>query len=157
MLQSRRHSGFTLLELLIVVTILGVLAGIVIGSVSNGAEEAVRTTFIQSGRVLQDAARRYHLDQGVFLEAADSGVLPAGLENYVQETNWGATPIGGVWDTELGTGGVTASLGVHFDGTGDTRTDAFMAIIDAECDDGNLITGDFRKLAEGRFYFVVAN
>ena len=157
MTKTHRHTGFTLLELLIVTVILGILASLVIGSVSDGAEDATHMSFIQSGRTLQQAARRYHLETGEHLEAADSGVLPAGFENYVQENRWNSTPLGGVWDTELGTGGVSVSLGVHFNGTGATRDDAYMTEVDAIFDDGDLTTGDFRKIGADRFAFVVAN
>ena len=44
---------------------------------------------------------------------------------------------------------------LHFDGTGDTRDDAFMLEIDEQVDDGDLTAGLFRKLAADRYYFIV--
>ncbi len=53
--------------------------------------------------------------------------------------------------------GLTSALGVHFkNGTGDRKDDAYMQVIDAIIDDGDLSTGVFRKLAGRRYYFVVA-
>ncbi|MCP3905976.1 MAG: type II secretion system protein [Planctomycetes bacterium] len=149
--------GFTLIEILIVVTILGILASIVIALVNVTTEDAQRTAFVSSGRVFSKAAQRFWLDNGGPLEDASSGVLPAGFDPYVQETAWGETPIGGVWDTELNSFGIGSALGVHFDGTGQTRDDTFMTEVDLVADDGDLTTGSFRKLAADRYYFVLAD
>ena len=51
--------------------------------------------------------------------------------------------------------GLTSALGVHFNGMGETRDDAYMSGIDAVVDDGNLSTGGFRKLAGDRYYFIL--
>jgi len=154
---SRHHRGFTLIEILIVVTILGILASIVIALFNTTTEDAQRTAFISSGRVFSNAAQRFELDNGGPLEDASSGVLPVGFDPYVQESRWGETPIGGVWDTELNSFGIVSALGVHFEGTGKTRDDIFMAEVDQAIDDGDLATGSFRKLASDRYYFVLAD
>lgn len=65
------------------------------------------------------------------------------------------TPIGGVWDTEYNDNGVTAAVGVHFMDPDELQDDASMLVIDAPFDDGDLATGLFQKLAEGRFNVIV--
>ena len=50
---------------------------------------------------------------------------------------------------------MTSALGVHFDGTGQTRDDMYMREIDALVDDGDLATGRFRKLEDGRYYSII--
>jgi prepilin-type N-terminal cleavage/methylation domain-containing protein len=154
---TTRRKAFTLVEILIVVVILGILAVIVVPLFGSASEDAQRAAFATSGRIMTDAATRYHLENGEYLEDASSGVLPVGFAPYILETVWGETPIGGVWDTELDSFGVTAALGVHFDGTGDTRDDAYMADLDAMMDDGDLETGEFRRLGAERYYFVLAD
>ena len=74
----------------------------------------------------------------------------------MQQNKWeGGTPIGGVWDAENNSFGLTSSIGVHFNGMGKTRDDAYMQQIDAAMDDGDLATGGFRKIAGDRYYMVV--
>ena len=151
----RRRSAFTLLEILIVVVILAILAVLVIAHFAGATTDAERTAFVASGRTFKEAATRYWIDNGVYLEDASSGVLPTGFGPYVLDQAWGETPIGGVWDTELNSFGLTSALGVHFNGMGETRDDAYMAQIDAVVDDGDLSSGGFRKIAGDRYYFVL--
>ena len=152
-----RAKGFTLVEILIVVVILGILAAIVIPRFTDAAGDTERAAFAASGRSFKESALRYWLDNGVYLEDSSSGVLPTGFEPYVTEHSWGETPIGGVWDSELNSFGLTSALGVHFNGQGITRDDAYMVEIDAVVDDGDLFTGGFRKIAGDRYYFVLAD
>jgi prepilin-type N-terminal cleavage/methylation domain-containing protein len=152
-----RRSGFTLIEMLIVMVIIGVLASLVIAQFRNSTDDAARSAFVSSGKAFIEAAQRYQLDYGDFPENADSGVLPAGFGDYVQANYWeGGTPIGGVWDAEKDSFGITSGVGVHFDGTGETRDDAYMQQVDRSIDDGNLTSGGFRKIADDRYYFIVA-
>lgn len=152
------RAGFTLIEILIVVVILGILAGIVVGLFSSFREEAERSAFMTNGRAFVEAAKRHRLSTGGWLEDSSSGALPAGFEEYINISSWtGSTPLGGVWDSELNSFGIVSGLGVHFDGTGSTRDDAFMTDVDSMLDDGDLATGGFRKLAGDRYYFVLAD
>ncbi len=147
--------GFTLIEILIVLTILGILAAIVIAQVTDVAEDAERQAFITSGRTFAEAAERFNLDNGFYPEDSASGALPTGFGDYITYNQWeGGTPIGGVWDSDHDFG-ISSAIGVHFDGTGTTRDDAYMQEIDAAVDNGDLSTGFFRKLADERYYFVL--
>jgi prepilin-type N-terminal cleavage/methylation domain-containing protein len=148
--------GFTLIEILIVVVILGVLAAIVLPQFIGVTGDVERGTFVADIRIFVNAAERYRLDTGEYLEDSASGVCPAGLEDYIEEEKWErVTPIGGVWDAELDSFGIRSALGVHFNGEGETRDDAYMLLIDDAFDDGDLNTGAFRKLADARYYFVI--
>jgi prepilin-type N-terminal cleavage/methylation domain-containing protein len=152
-----RPGGFTLIEMLIVMVIMGVLVSIVIAQFRDSTEDAARTAFVASGRSFIEAAQRFQLDHGEFPESAASGILPDGFGDYIQANYWeGGTPIGGVWDAERDSFGITSGVGVHFNGVGDTRDDAYMEEVDRSVDDGDLTTGGFRKLADDRYYFIVA-
>ncbi len=153
---NAKRNGFTLMEVLIVVVILGVLAATVIAQFVGASADAQRTAFIANGRIFREQAKHFQLDNGVYPEDASSGVMPEGFGYYVQQNMWeGGTPIGGVWDAELNSFGLTSSIGVHFNGSGRTRDDAYMQQIDAVMDDGDLATGSFRKIAGDRYYMVV--
>lgn len=150
--------AFTLIEILIVVVILGILAAITVPQFASAGQDAARTTFSSKLRTFVDASMRYELENGDIPEDASSGTLPAGFEDYVHRERWeNGTPIGGVWDTErVSVGGVEyAAVGVHFNGEGETRDDAFMNTVDAIIDDGDVNTGAFRVIAAGRYYFVL--
>lgn len=151
-----RGRGFTLVEILIVVVILGILASIVLPMFNTTADAVRQGAFIADVRVFADAAYLYMQETGEYLEDSSSGTLPTGWAPYIEEDKWvQPTPIGGVWDFEQGDFGFTSSFGVHFDGTGDTRDDPFMLEIDRIKDNNDLASGGFQKIAADRYYFVV--
>jgi prepilin-type N-terminal cleavage/methylation domain-containing protein len=157
-LQTRRTLGFTLIEILIVVVILGIIAGIVITQFTDIGEDAEQTAFITSGKTFVRAAQRYYLDNKSYPNDAP-GTLPAGFEKYITGHQFEAvTPVGGLWDTSENAFGVKASLGVFFGAGAPTphQDDAFMQEIDAIIDDGDLSTGGFRKMSNTRYFWVVA-
>ncbi len=153
-----RRRGFTLIEILIVVVILGILAAITVPQFASASTDAARTTFMSSLRSFVDAGYRYQFEHAAELPDGSTGTVPAGFEPYVLEVQWEAiTPIGGRWDTEpvVVDGETHGGIGVHFNGDGDTRDDAFMADIDAVMDDGDLTTGAFRSHGGGRYYWTI--
>lgn len=145
------------MEILIVVVILGVLAAIVIPQFADATSQSSKSVFASNLRHYTEAAQLYMFDTGDFPPDSSSGALPSGFDDYIDEGQWtDGTPIGGVWDIEYeGVGGVRSALGVHFDGTGETRDDRYMQDIDAMVDDGDLATGRFRKLEDGRYYSII--
>ncbi len=154
---TTRSHGFTLIELMIVMVILGILASLVLARVRNVTDDAARTTFLTNVRAYVTAAHRYRLTTNGYLPATASGDLPVGFETYIMPEAWvRRTTIGGRWDVELNTFGVTSALGVHFTGPEAQPDDAYMQEIDASLDDGDLATGAFQKLDVDRFYFIIA-
>ncbi|MCR9215666.1 MAG: prepilin-type N-terminal cleavage/methylation domain-containing protein [bacterium] len=155
---NRRSPGFTLVEILIVVVILGILAAIVVPQFTSASESARQASFITNVKSFANATELYRVHYGTYPEDASTGSLPAGLDRWVREDDWTAiTPIGGSWDSERNdTGGYACALGVHFDGRGTTQDDAFMQQIDEKFDDGDLEDGGFRRIADGRYYLIVA-
>ncbi|MEM1212817.1 MAG: prepilin-type N-terminal cleavage/methylation domain-containing protein [Planctomycetota bacterium] len=149
--------GFTLVEILIVVVILGVLAAIVIPQFTNASDNAQRSAFVTTLKQFVRSAELYRQENGGFLEDAATGAIPTGFDAYVDPDKWAQGPtIGGQWDAEFeDAGGITSGIGVVFDGTGATRDDAYMAEIDAVIDDGDVTTGKFRRIASGRYYAII--
>ncbi|MDX2148387.1 MAG: prepilin-type N-terminal cleavage/methylation domain-containing protein [Planctomycetota bacterium] len=149
--------AFTLVEILIVVVILGVIAAIVVPSFAQAVEQAENTAFIAELKTMGAAAERFYAQTGTFLEDASTGVLPAGFGAYIDASRYvQPTPLGGRWDTEQDSFGITSAIGVHFN-SGARPASGVMASIDAQFDDGDLNTGQFRRIGADRFYYIVAD
>ena len=102
-------------------------------------------------------AQRYRIATNGYLPATAPGEVPVGFETYIMPEGWvRRTTIGGRWDVELNTFGITSALGIHFTGPEAQPDDTYMQEIDAALDDGDLATGVFQKLAADRFYFIIA-
>jgi general secretion pathway protein G len=65
-MKGKRRSGFTLVEILVVVVILGLLATLVIPRVVGRGEEAKRTATLVQIRSLEQALDLYKLDNGFY-------------------------------------------------------------------------------------------
>lgn len=150
-------NGFTLIEILIVVVILGVLASIVIPAYSGYKKDSHKNAFVTCIKAFADIASYHYQKEGEYFEDAESGQIPTGWDDYILSGKWtNSTPIGGQWDFEQDSYGIHSAIGVHFDGTGETRDDDYMQEIDQIFDDGDLSTGAFRKLDTDRYYYIVA-
>lgn len=148
--------GFTLVEILIVVIILGIIAALVVPKLTMATREGSQRVFIDSMRTYYQSAQVYMQTTGEYLEDSSSGACPTGWEPFVNVGQWTAgTPIGGVWDFELDSFGIKSAFGVHFNDAGSRKDDNYMLEIDRYCDNGDLGSGFFRKLAADRYYFVL--
>ena len=147
--------AFTLVEILIVVVILGILAAIVVPQFAGASQQARIGAFVTSLKTYADASEYYNARVGQYPVDGSSGQVPAGFESYVDASEWTAdTPLGGVWDSEFNDSGVSAAVGVHFQG-GSNPGDSVMVLVDEQFDDGNLGTGLFQKLANDRYYYIL--
>jgi len=146
--------AFTLVEILIVVVILGILAAVVVPRFAGATDEAKMGAFIASLMTYADVCEYFAAREGFYPPDSSSGTMPNGFDTYVDQDEFESpTPLGGVWDTEFNDSGVTAAVGVHFNGG---PVPAFMLQVDEKFDDGDLSTGLFQQLTADRFYYIVA-
>lgn len=158
-IRSRVHAGFTLIEIMAVVVILGVLAAIAIPAFGTLVSEANQSAFVADVKIISDASSLYFVHNRRFPEDTSSGDMPIGFENFIDPLRYIKGPsIGGVWDFENNDSGISAGFGVHFNGTGATRDDAYMLQIDDILEGDGLAAGSFREIVDNsRYYYVLAN
>lgn len=135
--------GFTLVEIMVVVIIIGLLASIALPAFQRVKLQAVSKRYINDARQIRDAAERYAMDNGNFPPNGIGALHPA-LQGYVPDRlmNSTTTAIGGVWDWDYQQNGITASISVYLYSV----SDAQLQDIDRTIDDGDLTTGLFRKI-----------
>jgi prepilin-type N-terminal cleavage/methylation domain-containing protein len=151
----RRETGFTLVEIMIVVAVIALLAAIAAPSFMRARKRAQNAKFINALRIGSDAADLYAIEnEGRYPPDVNRGVVPPELASYLDPTfDWTApTPIGGRWDWEFGVHSVTAAISVVLDGTPDVGR---MTEIDRQYDDGDLTTGRFRQFGADRYAVII--
>ncbi len=145
--------GFTLVEILIVVIILGIVSAIVVQSFQDVKKDAENAAFVNSISTLSKQFRVYRARHKAYPPDATPGVIPTGMANYLDPADWGdGRPLGGRWDWDYQQlhFGCSAGVSVHMP----DRTIAEMQEVDALLDDGNLATGLFRARSGGYIYVI---
>ena len=148
---QRPRTGFTLVEIMIVIVIIGLLAAIAVPGFKRILQTSQSARFINDCRVFTGAAQMYLLESGdASIEDTSTGELPEVLEDYIDATVWtGDTPIGGSWDfdSDYGYNGVGA--------VGTTMDAADLLAMDERFDDGDLSTGQMRLEDGDRVYWLI--
>lgn len=148
------RAGFTLVEIMIVVMIIGLLAAIAIPSFSKARNEARISRYLNDLRMAVDYIEMYAMENGDYPPDKMPGQAPDGLEQYVKGLNWSEeTPLGGRWDWDRTSVGISAGVTV----IGATASLTDLQLVDNRIDDGNLLTGRFRRTGAGGYTYVVAN
>jgi type IV pilus assembly protein PilA len=145
--RSRRisSSGFTLVEIMVVVVIIGLLAALAIPAFQRAQRASQNARVINDFRVFAQAFEVYNSQNGGWPPNAGAGVVPTGVSKDFKEDVWKAasTVIGGRWNWDVGRAEFAAGISI----SSVTCSDAQLQEIDARLDDGNLSTGLFQKLA----------
>ncbi len=149
----KKHSAFTLIEIMIVVAIIALLAVIAVPSFLRARQRAQNVKFINALRIAANAIDTYATENNAYPPDTGRGIVPPGLATYLDETlNWtGNTPIGGQWDWDFNVFGIKAAVSVV--GT-NAPLDQILEV-DATYDDGDLTTGRFQTIAAGRYSEIV--
>ena len=81
--RGRKQDGFTLIELIVVVAILGILAAVVTPRVLDAVDNAKQNSALAFGKEIQLAMERYYLDEAEYPDAwTKYDHLVADLEKY---------------------------------------------------------------------------
>lgn len=143
--------GFTLIELMVVVTIVGLLASIAIPAFIQSRSSAAASKTANDFRVFAEKFQLFNLENGTWPADGLPTSIPAGMAPYLTNGVWDeTTALGGNWDWDYAQFGVTAAVSID-SVTSDTAT---VQMLDALIDDGILTTG--KMLQSGnRIMFVL--
>src|SRR4051812_24593013 len=131
--------GFTLVEIMIVVVIIGLLAAIAIPAFQRVRQRSITSRYINDFRQFESAFQRYASETGGWPAAGALGTIPAGMTGYLPESFTSSSPMGGNYQWS----GPSANVVLR----NSQATDALMQLVDAALDDGDLTTGEFTKIA----------
>ena len=149
----RSKAAFTLVEIMIVVSIIALLAAIAVPSFLRARQRAQSSKFINNLRIARDAFDTYAIEHQRYPADTYRGVIPPGMETYFgKNLNWQrTTPIGGNWDWEYAVFGITAGISVASPSVSVEQ----LREIDQQIDDGDLSAGSFRDQGLGRYTLVL--
>jgi prepilin-type N-terminal cleavage/methylation domain-containing protein len=82
---DRRRGGFTLVELLVTVAIVGILAGLAIPNMRNVTFRARATAVFGDLNAIRQATLDYNADQSAWPPDESSGTVPAGLVPFLPD------------------------------------------------------------------------
>lgn len=117
---SKRHdaAGFTLVELLIVVVILGVLAGIVVFAVGGLTTNSVQAACKSDYKSVEVAVETFKAQEGIYPTAGQNGITGSDAVAGLMLTDTSVTPNVGPWLRDQPTNGQHYRIQASTDGKG---------------------------------------
>ena len=151
--EMRRIAAFTLVEIMIVVSLVALLAVIALPSFLRARRQAQNAKFVNGVRIASGAFEMYAAEHNAYPPDVNRAIVPSGMAPYFGPTfDWTKpTPIGGNWDWDNNVFGFTAGVSV----VGSSADVSQMTEIDSKIDDGDLSTGAFRDTTGGRYTYVI--
>jgi prepilin-type N-terminal cleavage/methylation domain-containing protein len=141
-----RAPGFTLVEIMVVVAIIGLLTAIALPAVLRVRETAINSRYAGDIRVATTAFIQYSIDFGHYPPDTTPSVMPTGMDEYLKKVQWTKVDVfGGQWDWDYKQFGITAGVSTYQP----TAPTSQLQRYDAMIDDGDLNTGLFRSRSSG--------
>ena len=155
MKRTDRSQGFTLVELLVVVAIIGIIASTAVGLLRQQIEKATVSAVTADLKTFETAFVSYATDYDGFppdTHLNGNYNLPNGVEDYMPVQKWSqVTPLGGNYNWEGPDHYPYAGISLYQP----TAPPSTFALLDARFDDGDLSTGKFRLTSNGRFTYIL--
>jgi prepilin-type N-terminal cleavage/methylation domain-containing protein len=142
----RLHRGFTLVEIMIAVVILGILITIAVPTYRRFQRKSQNTTFINNLRIFTQSFETFAMKYGAWPPDTGAGLVPQidatrTMSGEFRDADWKAAELGGQWKWNYSSSShPRASISI----VGVTVSDAQMKEIDVSIDDGDLTTGIFK-------------
>ena len=152
---NARSVGFTLLELLVVVAIIGIIASIAVSVLREQVEKATISAAISELKTFETGFVSYATDSGDFppdTHLNGNFNLPAGMEDYMPVRKWSQeTSLGGNYNWEGPDNYPYAGISWFKP----TAPASAFALLDRKFDDGDLSSGKFRLTPNGRYTYIL--
>lgn len=142
--------AFTLVELIAVIVVLAILAGVAIPKYFDFRERALVTATAAQFKVLQRAGQQYYYEYQGWPVDWDLGTFPTMFAPYVDNSFINSPPaIGGTWDFNVY--GPATALRPNWSAHNSTVSDSVLQRVDAIIDDGVITTGMFGRISDGGY------
>ncbi len=148
----RRREGFTLIELMVTIAIIGILMAIAVPMYSTYRQKANVARTAADLKTIVDGFEVFAMDNPSGYPDDTHRVLPAGVEVFVSNALFTEnTPLGGWYNWEGPDNYPYAGVAVETPDVGDD----VMRNLDHFMDDGSLATGKFQKTPNGRYTWIL--
>ena len=87
-MRNKRNKGFTLVELLIVIVIIGILAGAMMMLMGSSSDKAEATKVISDLRTMKGAMLQYYTDHSEYPPTGDVAALEAYIDKDLVDTDY---------------------------------------------------------------------
>ena len=143
-LPKKSRAGFSLIEIIVIVTIIGLLAAIALPVYGKLQRKSVNTLMTNELRIASGALEFYVFENGVW-PPDGAGGWPTELTGYLPPPDrWNKpSPVGGRWSWALDTDGTAASLRINnFTANTDQINELDYMMDDGSTTTGNLIVSE---------------
>lgn len=138
--------GFTLVEVMIVVSVIGLLAVIALPNFLRSREASMNSRYANDMRVVTTAFIEYSFDNRNYPPDTTPAVMPAGMGEYLRKVHWTQKDaLGGQWDWDYQQFGTKAGVSSYRPAASSSQLERY----DEAFDDGDLQTGGFHSRSQG--------
>ena len=149
--QTRATRGFTLVEIMVVVVIIGLLSAMAIPAFKKVRESSLKGRLLNDFRVFSGTFAQFELENGYYPPDGGFVDLPPLMIAYLPNDSWKNPPAGGQWIWDFEDRGIRAGVSYRDSNLGDD----FFVKVDQKLDDSDLEAGMFRKLSNDRYSFIL--